>query len=117
MLYSTNPSFVFQLYTYENEAQDIIDPRFEDRLAWNGSKHTKDLQDGSIYILNVTFNDTGTYKCIFHRILTYPNYEYHTETNKTINMNVVPRRKSSAIRSPSLIDMEPLFPRAPHSSH
>lgn len=73
--------------------EDIIDQRFFERLAWNGSKHTKDLQDGSIYILNVTYNDTGTYKCIFNRILMYPRYEFHTDTNKTIDITVVPRRK------------------------
>lgn len=87
------PVIFFQLYSYENQVEYIIDPRFYNRLAWNGSKHTKDLQDGSIYILNVTFNDTGTYKCIFDRILIYSNYEYHTDTNKTILVHVVPRRK------------------------
>lgn len=89
------PVIFFQLYSYENQIEDIIDPRFYDRLAWIGSKHTKDLQDGSIYILNVTYNDTGTYKCKFNRTLTYPNYEYRTYTNKTILINVVPRRKGN----------------------
>ncbi|XP_067365080.1 sodium channel, voltage-gated, type I, beta a [Channa argus] len=79
------------LYNYEDEVGDIIDPRFYERLDWNGSKHTKDLQDGSIYILNVTFNDTGTYHCIFNRVFVYPNYEYQTTPNKTIFINVVPR--------------------------
>ncbi|XP_026226751.1 sodium channel, voltage-gated, type I, beta a isoform X2 [Anabas testudineus] len=80
------------LCSYENEEAFIIDMlSFEDRLAWNGSKHTRDLQDGSIYILNVTYNDTGTYKCMFNRILMYSNYEYHISTNKTIVINVVPR--------------------------
>ncbi|XP_076593074.1 sodium channel, voltage-gated, type I, beta a isoform X1 [Chaetodon auriga] len=79
------------LYSYDNQAPEIIDPRFYGRLGWNGSKNTKDLQDGSIYILNVTFNDTGTYQCIFTRLLMYTNYEYQTNTTKTINMNVVPQ--------------------------
>ncbi|XP_076593075.1 sodium channel, voltage-gated, type I, beta a isoform X2 [Chaetodon auriga] len=82
---------LFQLYSYDNQAPEIIDPRFYGRLGWNGSKNTKDLQDGSIYILNVTFNDTGTYQCIFTRLLMYTNYEYQTNTTKTINMNVVPQ--------------------------
>lgn len=72
----------------------IIDLRFYERLQWVGSKHTKDLQDGSIYILNVTFNDTGTYKCIFQRLLMYSNYKFHTNTSKFIAMNVVPQRKN-----------------------
>lgn len=83
----------FQLYSYEDQTADIIDPRFYERLYWNGSKKTRDLQDGSIYILNVTFNDTGTYQCIFSRILIYPNYEFHTNISKTIVINVVPQRK------------------------
>ncbi|KAK2844946.1 hypothetical protein Q5P01_011605 [Channa striata] len=79
------------LYTYENEVGNISDPRFYERLDWNGSKNTKDLQDGSIYILNVTFKDTGTYHCVFKRVFTYSNYEYQTSPNKTIVVNVVPR--------------------------
>uniref|UniRef100_A0A8C8DRU7 Sodium channel, voltage-gated, type I, beta a n=1 Tax=Oryzias sinensis TaxID=183150 RepID=A0A8C8DRU7_9TELE len=66
---------LFQIYRYQNQRGEIMDPRFEDRLAWNGSKGTDDLQDGSIYILNVTYNDTGTYTCYFTRTLTYNYYE------------------------------------------
>lgn len=84
---------LFQLYSYD-ETPNIIDPRFYDRLHWNGSKKTKDLQDGSIYILNVTLNDTGTYRCIFSRTLIYPNHEHQTNANKTFFVKVVPRRKS-----------------------
>ncbi|XP_035528362.1 sodium channel, voltage-gated, type I, beta a isoform X1 [Morone saxatilis] len=79
------------LYSYEDKIPEIIDPRFYERLDWNGSKKTNDLQDGSIYILNVTFNDTGTYKCIFHRTLVYTYYEFQTNISKTIIMNVVPK--------------------------
>ncbi|XP_044064237.1 sodium channel, voltage-gated, type I, beta a [Siniperca chuatsi] len=79
------------LYSYEDQKDYILDPRFDERLSWNGSKHTKDLQDGSIYIHNVTFNDTGTYQCIFTRMLVYPNYEFQTRTMKTIVINVVPQ--------------------------
>uniref|UniRef100_A0A667WQV0 Sodium channel regulatory subunit beta-3 n=1 Tax=Myripristis murdjan TaxID=586833 RepID=A0A667WQV0_9TELE len=79
------------IYSYEDEVGEITDERFTERLDWNGSKRTRDLQDGSIYILNVTYNDTGTYRCFFNRILTFSNYEYHTNASKTIFMNVVPR--------------------------
>lgn len=84
---------LFQLYSYEDKNGEVIDPRFYERLDWNGSKQTRDLQDGSIYILNVTFNDTGTYKCTFSRTLMYSNYETETSTTKIIVMNVVPRRE------------------------
>ena len=49
------------------------------------------MQDGSIYILNVTFNDTGTYRCFFNRVLSFPNYEFHTNITKSVEMKVVPR--------------------------
>ncbi|KAM4568422.1 sodium channel, voltage-gated, type I, beta a isoform 2-T3 [Fundulus diaphanus] len=77
------------LYTYKDKKGEIQDPRFYERLDWNGSKNTLDLQDGSIYILNVTFNDTGTYMCTFERTLMYTNYEFHNSTTKTIQLNVV----------------------------
>lgn len=79
------------LFDYENEKYDIYDPRFEDRLKWNGSKNTVDLQDGSIYILNVSFNDTGTYRCIFYRTLKYNGYEHNVNHNKSVTLNVVPQ--------------------------
>nr|XP_004571160.1 sodium channel subunit beta-1 [Maylandia zebra]XP_012780083.1 sodium channel subunit beta-1 [Maylandia zebra] len=79
------------LYIYEDARGEIIDPRFYERLAWNGSKHTTDLQDGSIYILNVTYNDTGTYKCKFSRTLKYSNYDYEKTIEKNITINVVAR--------------------------
>ncbi|XP_011484150.1 sodium channel subunit beta-1 [Oryzias latipes] len=80
-----------QIYRYQNQRGEIMDPRFEDRLAWNGSKGTDDLQDGSIYILNVTYNDTGTYTCNFTRTLTYNYYEVQANNTKTVQLNVVPR--------------------------
>uniref|UniRef100_A0A3B4AZA1 Sodium channel regulatory subunit beta-3 n=1 Tax=Periophthalmus magnuspinnatus TaxID=409849 RepID=A0A3B4AZA1_9GOBI len=77
------------LYTYEDKAGNIMDPRFDFRLAWNGSKDTIDLQDGSIYILNVTYNDTGTYRCVFQRTLLYSNYRCQTNNSKTVQLHVV----------------------------
>ncbi|XP_042346338.1 sodium channel, voltage-gated, type I, beta a isoform X2 [Plectropomus leopardus] len=79
------------LYSYEEQRPYTSDPRFFDRLHWNGSKYTEDLQDGSIYILNVTFNDTGTYKCMFSRTLMYTNYEFQTNATKIFNVTVVPK--------------------------
>ncbi|KAM7383072.1 hypothetical protein PAMP_002754 [Pampus punctatissimus] len=78
-----------QIYSYGNDI--IIDPRFFNRLKQAGSTDTNDLQDGSISIHNVTFNDTGTYKCTFIRILMYPNHKHQTNTSKFININVVPQ--------------------------
>uniref|UniRef100_UPI0037E94058 sodium channel, voltage-gated, type I, beta a n=1 Tax=Semicossyphus pulcher TaxID=241346 RepID=UPI0037E94058 len=79
------------LYNYVKQRPQIIDQRFYDRLHWNGSKETTDLQDGSIYILNVTFNDTGLYQCTFYRTLKYNSYEFQTTDTKTISLKVVPQ--------------------------
>ncbi|XP_034467745.1 sodium channel subunit beta-1-like [Hippoglossus hippoglossus] len=79
------------LYSYKNQYGLIMDSRFYKRLGWKGSKDTNDLQDGSIFIRNVTYNDTGTYLCIFNRTLNYYNHEYPTITKKLITINVVPQ--------------------------
>ncbi|XP_041843365.1 sodium channel subunit beta-1-like [Melanotaenia boesemani] len=79
------------IFSYENQNKNFPDPRFQERLEWRGSNKTNDLQDGSIYIHNVTFNDTGTYNCTFDRIITYDNnFENRNLTIKTIQLNVVP---------------------------
>ncbi|XP_034030064.1 sodium channel, voltage-gated, type I, beta a isoform X2 [Thalassophryne amazonica] len=81
------------IYTYGDPelVGEVMDDRFTDRLHWNGSKGTQDLQDGSIYILNVTYNDTGTYECKFSRTLIYPGHEYPTNASKIVIINVVPK--------------------------
>ncbi|MEQ2165883.1 hypothetical protein GOODEAATRI_021779 [Goodea atripinnis] len=60
-----------------------------DRIDWNGSKRSNDIQDASIYLLNVTFNDSGTYRCFFNRILTYDNYEFNDIIDKVVHLTVV----------------------------
>ncbi|XP_075995777.1 sodium channel regulatory subunit beta-1-like [Genypterus blacodes] len=77
------------IYTYDEEGASIKSDQFEDRVDWNGSKRSNDIQDASIYLLNVTFNDSGTYRCFFNRILTYTNYEYTTIVNKVVRLTVV----------------------------
>lgn len=66
-----------------------MDERFEDRVDWSGSKQSQDIQDASIYLFNVTFNDSGTYRCFFHRLLTYEFYEYQTVVSKVVHLTVV----------------------------
>ncbi|KAJ0066456.1 hypothetical protein NL108_013228, partial [Boleophthalmus pectinirostris] len=77
------------MYSYESKMGMVIDQRFYDRLEWYGSKDTLDLQDGSIYIVNVTYNDTGTYRCVFQRTLIYPNHEHQANASKTVHLHVV----------------------------
>lgn len=86
---------VFQLYSFSNGAGVIMDKRFNNRLHWNGSKKTRDLQDGSIFITNVTFEDKGTYWCKFNRKLIYSeNFHLEREYGRQFVMNVVPQSKS-----------------------
>lgn len=77
------------IYTYNEDGPTIEHDHFMDRVDWNGSKRSSDIQDASIYLLNVTFNDTGTYRCFFNRILFYANYEYNTVVSKVVHLSVV----------------------------
>ncbi|XDV40711.1 hypothetical protein PO909_009738 [Leuciscus waleckii] len=77
------------IYSYGEMSSYILDDRFDQRLAWNGSKKTDDVQDGSIYILNVTFNDTGIYRCFFDRMLYFPYYQSRSNATKIIILTVV----------------------------
>ncbi|KAF4076186.1 hypothetical protein AMELA_G00227490 [Ameiurus melas] len=84
------------IYNYGNMVGDVKDNRFVDRIEWMGSKKTLDLQDGSLNILNITFNDTGTYRCYFDRTLSFDYYEYHTNATKFITINVVAKGENNA---------------------
>ncbi|XP_061738742.1 sodium channel, voltage-gated, type I, beta b [Nerophis ophidion] len=77
-----------QIYTYEDGAPTESE-HFKGRLDWNGTKRSRDIQDASIYLLNVTFNDSGTYHCFFNRILSFDNYEYTTTISKLVRLTVV----------------------------
>ncbi|KAM8840309.1 sodium channel, voltage-gated, type I, beta b isoform 3-T3 [Spinachia spinachia] len=79
----------YRIYTYTEEGPNIESDNFMDRVDWNGSKRSNDIQDASIYLLNVTFNDSGTYQCFFNRILLYDNYEYSTVVSKVVHLTVV----------------------------
>jgi len=76
------------IYTYDEEGL-VKSGQFEDRLDWFGSKQSNDIQDASIYLTNVTFNDSGTYRCRVNRLLTYEFYEYQTKIFKEVNLTVV----------------------------
>ncbi|KAE8282469.1 Sodium channel subunit beta-1 Precursor [Larimichthys crocea] len=61
------------IYTYDEDGPTIKHDHFMDRLDWNGSKRSNDIQDG----------------CFFNRILFYANYEYNTVVNKVVQLSVV----------------------------
>lgn len=62
---SHTPVSAFQIYRFEDHSLTEMEGPFKGRLFWNGSQ---DLQDLSIRILNVTYNDSGVYEChVFRR--------------------------------------------------
>ncbi|XP_036432772.1 sodium channel, voltage-gated, type I, beta b [Colossoma macropomum] len=77
------------IYSYDGEMATIIDERFEGRVNWTGSSKTTDLQDASIYLLNVNFNDSGVYRCFFSRTLSYMYNEHKATASKLIHLNVM----------------------------
>lgn len=65
-------------------------------MVWNGSRGTKDLQDLSIFITNVTYNHSGDYECHVYRLLFFENYEHNTSVVKKIHIEVVDKGESGA---------------------
>lgn len=66
-------------------------------MVWNGSRGTKDLQDLSIFITNVTYNHSGDYECHVYRLLFFDNYEHNTSVVKKIHLEVVDKGKWSLV--------------------
>lgn len=73
------------IYKYENDSPMDVDGPFKGRLAWNGSQ---DLQDISIMILNVTFNDSGLYECNVLREFEFGFFTPSFTITKNISLNV-----------------------------
>ncbi|XP_053547257.1 sodium channel subunit beta-1 [Bombina bombina] len=77
------------IYIYQDMSGLVIDERFMDKLVWNGSKHTVDLQDMSIFITNVTYSHRGEYMCRVNRTLMFESHLYNTNVTKYIQVTVV----------------------------
>ncbi|XP_028276467.1 sodium channel regulatory subunit beta-3 isoform X2 [Parambassis ranga] len=73
------------IYKYENSNPSEVSGRFSGRLTWNGSQ---DLQDVSIVILNVTFNDSGVYECQILREFEFGFFTPSLFITKNISLNV-----------------------------
>ncbi|XP_038566696.1 sodium channel subunit beta-1 [Micropterus salmoides] len=76
------------IFHYEHPSADILHEDFSDRLEWHGTQNS-DIQTGSIYIQNVTFNDTGMYRCTVHRTLFLSQYHEHVTVEKEVELSVV----------------------------
>ncbi|XP_072548235.1 sodium channel regulatory subunit beta-3 isoform X2 [Salminus brasiliensis] len=86
------------IYQYNNLPRDMDGP-WKGRLLWNGSK---DLQDVSISIANVTMNDSGRYKCVVERTFYFNLYTPTFSNSITINLVVRPK----AIKDPTALYSE-----------
>ncbi|KAH0631353.1 hypothetical protein JD844_005645 [Phrynosoma platyrhinos] len=68
----------------------VLDPRFEELVAWEGTKDIADLQELSIMLLNVTYEQAGEYICSVNRTLLFANdFTHNVMVNKTIHIEVV----------------------------
>ncbi|XP_012910438.1 sodium channel subunit beta-3 isoform X1 [Mustela nigripes] len=74
----------FLIYEYRNGQQEVESP-FQGRLQWNGSK---DLQDVSITVLNVTLNDSGLYTCNVSREFAFEAHRPFVKTTRLIPLRV-----------------------------
>ncbi|XP_050985270.1 sodium channel subunit beta-3 isoform X2 [Labeo rohita] len=75
------------IYQYDSEPREPkdVEAYWKGRLMWNGSK---DLQDISISIRNVTANDTGTYECEVSRFFVFDTFQHSTTKKITIELKV-----------------------------
>lgn len=73
-----------QIYEYRNGHQEVESP-FQGRLQWDGSK---DLQDVSITVLNVTLNDSGLYTCNVSREFEFEAHRPFVKTTRLIPLRV-----------------------------
>ncbi|XP_030637227.1 sodium channel subunit beta-1 [Chanos chanos] len=77
------------IFSYQYPDSTIHHEDFEERLEWYGTKGTSDVQIGAVLIHNVTFNDTGTYRCSFLRTLYLPVKEEFVNITKEVELTVV----------------------------
>ncbi|KAK2847210.1 hypothetical protein Q5P01_010209 [Channa striata] len=73
------------IYKYVEDIPKEMDGPFKGRLTWNGSQ---DLQDVSIQITNVTFNDSGIYECLVVRQFEFDFFTPSVSISKNFTLNV-----------------------------
>ncbi|XP_071763253.1 sodium channel regulatory subunit beta-1 [Centroberyx gerrardi] len=76
------------IFHYDHPNAYILHEDFSSRLEWRGTRDA-DIQIGAVYIQNVTFNDTGTYRCTFHRTLSLSRAGEHFTVEKEVELSVV----------------------------
>lgn len=76
------------IYHYDHPTAHILHKDFSNRLEWRGTQD-RDIQTGTVYVHNITFNDTGTYRCTFQRTLFLLPVEQHVTVEKEVELTVV----------------------------
>lgn len=87
--------FCFQILHYDFPKATITSDLFKYRLEWFAPVKTSDTLVASLYLHNVTFNDTGTYRCSFDRIVHLPVGDESFRITKYIEFTVLPEGKTS----------------------
>ncbi|XP_070826422.1 sodium channel regulatory subunit beta-3 isoform X2 [Chaetodon trifascialis] len=81
------------IYMYEDDKPVELDGPFKGRLAWNGSQ---DLQDVSIQIINVTYDDSGVYECHVLRQFEFDFFTPSVSIAKDIKLRVIEKATQDA---------------------
>ncbi|XP_004078463.1 sodium channel subunit beta-1 [Oryzias latipes] len=76
------------IFHYDHPNATVFHPDFHDRLEWHGTLNP-DVQTGAVYLQNVTFNDTGTYRCTFRRTLLLSLSHQLVIVEKEVELTVV----------------------------
>lgn len=74
----------YLIYEYSQGPQEHVSP-FQGRVQWEGSK---DMQDVSIIIHNVTMNDSGTFTCNVTRELKFEIHRPSVRSSRLIHLVV-----------------------------
>ncbi|XP_071756813.1 sodium channel regulatory subunit beta-3 isoform X1 [Centroberyx gerrardi] len=87
------------IFVYKDGHPEETEGPWLGRLVWNGSQ---DLQDVSIRIRNVTFNDSGTYECQVFRKFEFDYFTPSVTETKVIELTV----KEKASEDPAALYSE-----------
>ncbi|KAF3847743.1 hypothetical protein F7725_020771, partial [Dissostichus mawsoni] len=73
------------IFKFDIDSPVDLDGPYKGRLRWDG---TQDLQDLSISIINVTFNDSGVFECNVIREFVFDSFNPSVSITKEIKLTV-----------------------------
>ena len=74
-----------KIFKFDIDSPVDLDGPYKGRLRWDG---TQDLQDLSISIINVTFNDSGVFECNVIREFVFDSFNPSVSITKEIKLTV-----------------------------